>query len=323
MQGKSVVYEDYFWNILKSLEKMKELETLENFCLEASCSEEQFVLVASFLKKIGLEIKTKEIQNRIVLCPIESEEKITFELTMSEWLSLQAHYPKMNECAEEVFHQSWREKAQALIEDYPLSELSRALKEDGEQYQALGHLRFKHKDYISLIEKSLKDQSLLQVKLEDSKAFNLHTHKLVYLDGALSLVGEDCSERCLVYFNIHEISSLKESVKSDYRPNFAQVEVNDFIFAIRAVTGNEERLVLKIINQAGIDLTPKYHFLGNPYVTSNMEGDMIWAASVEVSDGLFDWLLEIKDHIEILDPTDVKKQFLEFANHSRDKKQAA
>lgn len=323
MQGKSVVYEEYFWNILRSLEKLKAPDPLESFLTQVGCTHDQFMAVASFLKKIGLEVKMSEQNQKMVLCPFGPKEKITFELSMSEWLSLQAHYPKMNECAQEPFHQAWQEKAQDLVEQYPIADLHRALKEELDQFDALGHLRFKHKDYIFLIEESLEEHSLLQIKLDDGKAFDMYTHKLVYLDGALSLVGEDCCDRCLVYFNIHEISSLKMSEKSDYRPNFSSVEVNDFIFAIRAVSGNEERLVLKIINQSGIDLNPPYHFLGNPYITSNMNGDMIWAASVEVSDGLFEWLYQIKDHIEILDPADVKSQFQDYIQDSQKRKLAA
>lgn len=323
MQGKSVVYEDYFWNILRSIEKLKAPDPLETFLTQVGCSYEQFMSVASFLKKIGLEVKIFEQDKKLVLRPFDSKEKITFELSMSEWLSLQAHYPKMNECAQEPFHQAWQNKAQDLVENYPVSDLNRAMKEEIDQFDALGHLRFKHKDFISVIEESLKTQSLLQIKLEDGKAFDMYTHKLVYLDGALSLVGEDCNDRCLVYFNIHEISSLKLSDKENYRCNFSSVEVNDFIFAIRAVSGNEERLVLKIVNQSGIDLNPPYHFLGNPYVTSNMNGDMIWAASVEVSEGLFEWLLQIKDHIEILDPADVKSEFINYIQDSQKRKLAA
>jgi hypothetical protein len=323
MQGKSVVYEEYFWNILRNLEKLKVPDPLESFLTQVECSQQQFMEVASFLKKIGLEVKMKEQQSKLIICPFGPQEKISFELSMSEWLSLQAHYPKMNECAHEFFHQAWQEKAQDLVEQYPIADLRRALKEELDQFDALGQLRFKHKDYIFLIEESLKNQNLLQVKLEDGKAFDLFTHKLVYLDGALSLVGEDCNDRCLVYFNIHEIQSLKPSGKAEYRANFSPVEVNDFIFAIRAVSGNEERLVLKIVNQAGINLNPPYHFLGNPYITSNMNGDMIWAASVEVSDGLFEWLYQIKDHIEILDPAEVKSQFYQYLQDSQKRKLAA
>ena len=50
-----------------------------------------------------------------------------------------------------------------------------------------------------------------------------------------------------------------------------------------------------------------------------MEGDLIWGASVEVSADLFDWLLTIKDQIEILDPQSVREQFELFCKE-RDQK---
>ena len=82
--------------------------------------------------------------------------------------------------------------------------------------------------------------------------------------------------------------------------------------AIRSITGNEERLVLRISSPEKVNLKPQYHFLGSPYVTTNTEGEFIWAASVEVSSELFRWLDSIKDEIEILDPQEVKEEFENF-----------
>ena len=100
--------------------------------------------------------------------------------------------------------------------------------------------------------------------------------------------------------------------------------VDDFINAIRAVAGSEERMVLKVKNAETVDLRPPYHFLGNPYMTSNMNGDLIWAASVEMSDDLLEWLYQIKDSVEILDPEHLKDRFEEYQlqRHAKIKKAA-
>lgn len=309
MQDKSLVFEDVFWKVLVSLEALEGPVPLKDFLDELECSHDKFLEVCSFLGNLSMKVKTSDKDGHCFVNPFDKSEKIHIELTMSEWLALQAHYPKMNELQESAFHHVWQDCAERVDQEFPEFSLTRARKEEGELSQTLGHLRFQHKELISTIEKTLNDHSLIEVKLQDGKVFDLYTHKIVYLDGSLSLVGEDCTDRCLVYFNIDEVAELKMIGVSDYRPNFATVEVHDFIFAIRAVSGNEERLVLKIINQDGIDLNPAYHFLGNPYITANVEGEMIWAASVEVSESLYEWLYEMRGQIEILDPPEFKDDF--------------
>ena len=84
------------------------------------------------------------------------------------------------------------------------------------------------------------------------------------------------------------------------------------IVAIRAVSGREERLVLKINQEVPVDLNPSYQFLGHPYMTANADGDFIWAASVEVSSELYDWLISLGDSVEILDPQGLKSEFEKY-----------
>lgn len=312
MQDKSLVFEDIFWKIIVSLEQLEDPRPLKSFLHELKCTYDKFLEVCSFLENLSMRVTTSEHEGCCFVNPLDMSdrpEKINIELSMSEWLALQAHYPKMSELQESSFHHIWKKCAERIDQNYPEHSLSKAQAEEGELSQALGYLRFHHKEFISSIESTLNDHSLIEVKLHDGKVFDLYTHKLVYLDGALSLVGEDCTDRCLVYFNIGEVADLKKVGVSDYRPNFATAEVHDFIFAIRAVSGNEERLVLKILNQDGIDLNPSYHFLGNPYITANVEGEMIWAASVEVSESLYEWLYEMRGQVEILDPPEFKEDF--------------
>ena len=52
--------------------------------------------------------------------------------------------------------------------------------------------------------------------------------------------------------------------------------------------------------------------MGTPYRTSNMNGDIIWAASVEISEPLMEWLYQVKNNVEILDPAFLKEKFKEY-----------
>ena len=89
-------------------------------------------------------------------------------------------------------------------------------------------------------------------------------------------------------------------------------ELNDFIQALRTVSGSEERLVLKMKDQNKQEFKTGYHFMADPYITTNMDGDVIWAASVELSDELYEWLYQLGDKVEILDPTSIRDGYANY-----------
>ena len=125
------------------------------------------------------------------------------------------------------------------------------------------------------------------------------------------MVGENISDKTLVYFGLEDIKDV-ENLDLMYEPNLSQIEVNEFIGHLRLINGKEERLVLKIYSQDQSDLLPEHHFLGNPFVTSSTEGDMIWAATLEMCDDVFHWLYKMRDRIEVLDPGHIRKEFSHY-----------
>ncbi len=167
-------------------------------------------------------------------------------------------------------------------------------------------------EIINIIEQVIEDTKCLQVQTVDNNLIHIFSHRLLYLEGYLSLVGENCSDRCLIYLALNEIKDIKINATSKYLPNYSTIEVNDFLSAIRAVGGHEERLVLKIYANEEVDINPEYHFFGKPYATSNSSGDSIWGASIEVSDYIYEWLLSLKGKVEILDPESVKRGLLSY-----------
>ena len=99
--------------------------------------------------------------------------------------------------------------------------------------------------------------------------------------------------------------------------------MNEFISGFREVSGNEVRLILKITGSSDdLDLSPSYHFLADPYITTSASGDTIWAASVEPCEDLIAWLADLEDGVEILDPLDVRSQVEEYKRWNK-KSQAA
>ncbi len=198
------------------------------------------------------------------------------------------------------------------------------LQEEGEGYKILP-LSW-HKEFGDLIiQKSFYRELAadLQNCIETSRCCSL-TYKndsqmeilpwrLLFLDNSLTLIGEDVKTKRLLTIEIDEISEM-EVRGSDYRSFFSRLEVEDFINAMRLVAGSDERLVIKIQYGSEISMPSELIFLGNPYTTTNQYGDVIWAASVEKSDYLYEWLFSIRDKIDILDPTSIKDEFEYFCN---------
>jgi hypothetical protein len=151
----------------------------------------------------------------------------------------------------------------------------------------------------------------INIHFFNNKECMVYPHRLVFLDGILCMVGESTQDKTLVYFGLEDIKDV-EAFDQTYDPNLSQIEVNEFIYNLRTINGKEERLVLKVYSQYEADLLPSYHFLGSPFVTSNSEGDMIWAATVEMCDDIFQWLYSMRDRAEILDPAHVRKEFSHF-----------
>ncbi|MFN8371132.1 MAG: WYL domain-containing protein [Bacteriovoracaceae bacterium] len=166
---------------------------------------------------------------------------------------------------------------------------------------------------IFKFESAIKNKNMVQIKTQKGEKLIIYPHKIVYLDGVLSIIGESHKKKLLNYFGLQKIVDIEGCTDPiDYKPIYSQMEINEFVQQLRKINGNEVRLVLKIYGKDKVELSPPFHYLGNPFVTLNPEGDMIWAASVEPCDELFIWLSTLGGNVEILDPESFKKDFLQF-----------
>ena len=172
-----------------------------------------------------------------------------------------------------------------------------------------GHGEFSPKEsyYLS----SILPGSVYKLNLVVGPALQVYNHHFVYLDGIISLIGENIEEKSIVSFPLEQIHQFKK-MEREYRPNYSELEIRDYISAIRAVNGNEVRLVLKVYAGHLVNLRPDYHFFGKTFITTNFEGDRVWGGTVELSERLYAWLVEQQEHIEILDPQVVKRGILNY-----------
>lgn len=167
---------------------------------------------------------------------------------------------------------------------------------------------------VGVIEECLLDQSTVLVEA-NHKVMNIIPCKIAFLEGELSLVGEETHDHGLISLPLSEMVNIKKSDKIK-SARASSHEISEFITALREMTETETRLVLKIKDPQNYKIIPDYHFLGKPYLVTNAEGDLIWAAWVEPCDELFDWLYEMKNKVEILEPGEL---VLDFAAYCEDK----
>lgn len=311
MYEKSPIFNDGFWQILLHLEKIEGKKEVRQVLDDLQIEERALIEALTFLGHFDVGI-TLEMEGYTPVIIREDDRPIEFKLSFCEWMALQAHFPIFDKYKDKEFSKTITEKLAVVEEENPGSSFFEAMESWKQLKSATDSCPGEQGKVIEEIEKSFHAKLLLEMKLSSGNYVELYPHRMVYFEGQLNLIGEETGDRCLVYFPIKEIEKIESKINRDYIPNFSRLEIHDFISAIRIVSGNEERLVLKISDPDDLNLDKAHHFITNPYVTSNSKGEIIWAASVEACDNLFEWLYEIEEHVEILDPDGLKQEFEEY-----------
>jgi predicted DNA-binding transcriptional regulator YafY len=162
---------------------------------------------------------------------------------------------------------------------------------------------------VHKLEAAIQERQLVGLATVDGRQYALVPCKVLHLEGQLSLIAEDFGDHCLTVVPLKEVHEYRELQKGAALKVTA-FEVEEFISAIRAINERETRLVLKIHDPQSINLFPDHHFLGKPCMITNPHGDLIWAAYVEPCDSLFEWLMTLGKHVEILDPLNFREEYL-------------
>ena len=307
-----------FWNFMSLLEEADGPLALESVCEELKINDVELSYFLTFLEKLNFQVEVKLSEGEKLIIPPAQSARIAFDFSLKDWLAFQAHFPYLEEASERPFHEVFVEKMIAVEGNHSEYDLFRALAEEGEEAAILqGEIKSyeqQNPELLPSLYRATNDKRALNVQLSDERTIEFYPHKIVYLDGGLSVIGEDTRDRSLVTFYVESIVDLELDEESLYKPNFSPHEVCDFIAAIRAVSGIEERLVLKIVGAPDLNLKPAFLHLGNPYVANNAEGEKIWAASVETSPELYEWLYQIRTHIQILDPAYMAHEFEDYCH---------
>lgn len=298
MSEHQVILDDGFWKFLVSLEELVEKKDKALFCSSLAIDDETLLIYQQFLNRFHIECQIDE--NYIY--PLKEKVRFKLELTLAEWMALQAMMHTQEKS--NYFHRIVQNKMLLAQRAHELYDLFKKPPHLGAHANEEDNLK-KKVDYSICCKKSLR------LSFHNEKECEIFPHRLVFLDGILCVVGESIKDKTLAYFGLEDIK-LADEHNEYYEPNLSQLEISDFITHLRLINGKEERLILKIYNQYETDLLPSYHYLENPFVTSNNEGDMIWAATIEMCEDVFMWLYNMRDRVEVLDPGHIRKEFAHF-----------
>jgi hypothetical protein len=311
MIEKSPIFDDGFWQILLHLEQIEGKKEVRQILDDLQVEERALIEALTFLGHFDVGISL-EMEGYTPVIIKEDDRPIEFKLSFCEWMALQAHFQLFDKFKDKDFSKTLTQKLAVVEEQNPGSSFFEAMESWNVLKSATSSCPGEEGKIVEEIEKAFHAKLLLELKLKSGNYVELYPHRMVFFEGQLNLIGEETGDRCLVYFPIKEVEKIESKLNGDYVPNFSRLEIHDFISAIRTVSGNEERLVLKISDPDDLNLEKAHHFITNPYVTSNSQGEIIWAANVEASDNLFEWLYEIENFVEILDPNSLKEDFEEF-----------
>lgn len=315
MLEKTLFHEAFFWDFMSFIQKhdVKRV-TLEELKLRLGLTEEQLIRIVSFCHKFEYPIRIdRDVLGRAYLVISKQTPKVKFDLEFNEWLALQASFAGVPvEVRGTSYFATIEEKIQKVSQRFEQYNLFEVIEKEREKQRLFSKINDQNIEFVEKLDQALLNGICLVVKLVGQSSLDFYPLRLVVIDGHLSAVGEDRSEGCLVYFETSQLEEVHLDVDEQYQSKFTKVEIEDFISAIRNVMGTEERLVLKLRSQNQVDLNPPFQHLGKPFITSNMEGEIIWAASVERSEHLYAWLYQMRNEIQILDPQKVIEEFEQY-----------
>lgn len=311
MLKSSLLNQEKFWTIVKALAGLKEEKSILSFCDEFEISESQLNSYLLFMQEVGFRFESKNE----MLTPLTPDKIISLQFNLLEWIQFQAHFPALSTCKAKPYHEDVKMKLIELEEKYkehdlfnPLQALEEIFKNQMPALAVEGSNPTQQ--ILMFLEESIIDRKSVVVNYQD-KELKIYPLKIVYFEGGLNLIGENILDGMLTNLKLEKISSAHE-VSSHYQPVFSPGEVEGFVSSLKAMHEKVVRLVLKIYEHENFGIHLNQVYFHNPCLFTNPEGDYIWAATLEPSPAVFEWLCDLGQYVEILDPTSFKREFLKY-----------
>ncbi len=168
-----------------------------------------------------------------------------------------------------------------------------------------------HRELIKDVQAASKDGRVCEFTFLDQSSIRVRPWRVVLSQNVYKIITEDILTKKLITIDMNEVEDI-EFQSFDYQSMYSRFEIEEYINALRHIDGSDQRLIIKLAYGHELQPISNLIFLGHPYSTTNQYGEIIWAASVEKSLYLFDWLYSMRDHIEILEPSCIKEEFEDF-----------
>jgi hypothetical protein len=320
MTHSKILEKEEFWLLLNTLLNLDQKVEVDEICEKFGFAHEQLYSVIQMISKMDIHIEKEFKEEKLhFLGPAAPQPVIKFEMNVETWFKFQAHFPLFSEASESPYSEEVKDKLASIENNNvqfdlfsQLDVLASTWSEDS-TLELLASQMSPAKELLGFIDECTLEGRSLQVGIGD-KNLKVFPWMVIHIEGKLSLVGELHSEKCLVYLNIDELKSAHE-IEEKWTPNFSKMEVEEFVKGIRDMAGDEIRLILKLRSLEKFETSLIQNNVNRPCMVVNSRGEYIWAGSVEPNEELFYWLSTLENTVEILDPENFKRQYLEYCEN--------
>lgn len=324
---RSFIENEHFWPTLRTLESLSQETSLEELSQQLGIAQSFILEVVYFLHHLHCSFELKKDGEKTLIVPPPSMPRIQFDFKLSEWLAFQSHFPLLETNTESAAYQILTDKLSQIElknRDYDFFEtaitvINQLPENDSAKLRVTAGVDVEVQEALQcapyalqLIDYAMVHKVTLDLALRSEKKIKCYPHRLVHLDGALNLIGEELGEMGLIYFAASDIIDVAPDHNIQHAPKLSHLDIDNFINGMRAVSESGVRLILKVRTDLGPTPVPSYHFLGNLVVITNPRNETIWAATVEPCPDLYQWLASLGEKVEILDPGSFKLQFNEY-----------
>jgi hypothetical protein len=281
--------------------------SLKDLALDMGLSSEDTLI---FLREAFPDGSGVEVYSQMNECMVDiNASEISYDLTLTppEWIGLSQILGQIP-VSELLKNPALNSLKKKMVGNAPVKAVMELLNQL-EAWDSL--LSDPQQSFVPQIEEAAAKNSVIGIVTAGEKSYQVFPYKVIHLEGTLSMIAEDSSDHCLLVVPVNELRGLT-FIESTSVPRVSNYEIEEFIVAIRSMGEKETRLILKIYDPQTANLFPNHHFLGKPCMVTNPNGDLIWAAYVEPCEDLFEWLISLKNNVEILDPSDFKDQYLTY-----------
>lgn len=314
MSSSSLLDQQKFWDVINYLMNIDQKKSFDQICEDLKITKHQLNSFIHFLKEVNCNLEYHCENGTKGLKAPEQLPSIKVEFTLLEWLQFQANFPLLSQNQEKPYFETIAKKLAKVERQYGKHELFTPL-EKLESTQQLklsvikGQSHFNH-GVLEFLEEAILDKEAVLIQI-DEKKHALYPRLIVFIDGNLGLIAEAIEDHCLVKIDLGDIATVCVYNHS-WEPTFSKFEIDEFVLGLRAIGENEVRLILKVFSQEHFHLELKHQLFGSPCMVTNPSGELIWAASVEPSNTIFEWIYQLGNSVEILDPNSFKKEYLRY-----------